>query len=42
MLVSPEAESVQDGEMDWTDCFICQKNGDGNFVSPFRSCEITE
>ena len=24
MLVFPEAESVQDREIEWTDCFICQ------------------
>ena len=41
-LVSPEAESVQDGEMDLTDCFICQKDGDGKLVSLFRSCKSTE
>ena len=39
MLVFPEAESVQDREINWTDCFICQKDGDGKLVSPFRSCE---
>ena len=42
MLVFPEAESVQDREINWTDCFICQKDGDGKLVSPFRSCERTD
>ena len=42
ILVSPEAESVQDREIDWTDCFICQKDGDAKLVSPFRSFESTK
>ena len=39
MLVFPEAESAQDREINWTDYFICQKDGDGKLVSLFRSCE---
>lgn len=42
MLVSPEAKSVEEREIDWTDCFLCQKDGDSKLVSPFRSCESTE
>ena len=42
MLVFFEAVSVQDREIDCTDCFICQKDGNGKFASLFRSCERTD
>lgn len=42
MLISHEAESVQDVGIDWTDCFICQKHGDVKLVSLLKSCESTE
>ena len=42
MLVSPAAKSVEEREIDWTGCFLCQKDGDDKLVSPFRSCESTE
>ena len=42
ILISHEAESVQDVEIDWTDCFICQKHGDVKLVSLLKSCESTE
>ena len=33
MMVSPEAESVKDREIDRIYCFICQKDGDGKLFS---------